>query len=113
MDQNEALNEVYQHIISRAPEHDIDPTLDRVAKVLDLLGNPQQAYRIIHITGTNGKTSTARMAEALLGEIGLRVGRFTSPHLTSVTERISLDGEPISAERFVEVWQDVAPYVHL
>lgn len=113
MDQNEVLEEVYQHIISRAPEHDIDPTLDRVAKVLDLLGNPQQAYRIIHITGTNGKTSTARMAESLLAEIGLRVGRFTSPHLTSVTERISLDGQPISAERFVEVWQDVAPYVHL
>ena len=108
-----AADEVYQAILARAPEHDIDPTLDRVRAVCELLGDPQKAYRTIHLTGTNGKTSTSRMVERLLREHGLRTGRFTSPHLTRVNERIAIDGEPISDERFVEVWQDVAPYVHL
>lgn len=108
-----AADEVYQAILSRAPEHDIDPTLDRVRAVCELLGDPQKAYRVVHLTGTNGKTSTSRMVERLLREHGLRTGRFTSPHLSRVTERIAIDGEPISDERFVEVWQDVAPYVHL
>jgi len=109
----EAADEVYRAILDRAPEHDIDPSLDRVRDVLELLGDPQRAFRTVHLTGTNGKTSTARVVERLLREHGLRTGRFTSPHLTRVTERISIDGEPISDERFVEVWQDVAPYVHL
>jgi dihydrofolate synthase/folylpolyglutamate synthase len=108
-----AADEVYAGILERAPEHDIDPTLDRVRAVCELLGDPQRAYRVVHVTGTNGKTSTARMIERLVREHGLRTGRFTSPHLTRVTERIAIDGEPISDERFVEVWQDVAPYVHM
>ncbi|MDM8083581.1 folylpolyglutamate synthase/dihydrofolate synthase family protein [Cellulomonas cellasea] len=108
-----AADEVYAAILERAPEHDIDPTLDRVRAVCDLLGDPQRSFRTVHITGTNGKTSTARMVESLLRELGLRTGRFTSPHLTRVTERIAIDGEPISDERFVEVWQDVAPYVQM
>ncbi|QCB93999.1 bifunctional folylpolyglutamate synthase/dihydrofolate synthase [Cellulomonas shaoxiangyii] len=109
----EAADEVYRGILARAPEHDIDPELSRVRAVLDLLGDPQRAFRSVHVTGTNGKTSTARMVERLLREHGLRTGRFTSPHLTRVNERIAIDGEPISDERFVEVWQDVAPYVHM
>ncbi len=108
-----AADEVYAGILERAPEHDFDPTLDRVRAVCELLGYPQRAYRVVHLTGTNGKTSTARMVERLVREHGLRTGRFTSPHLTRVTERIAIDGEPISDERFVEVWQDVAPYVHM
>lgn len=108
-----ALNEVYASIMERNPEHDIDPTLDRVRQVCDLLGDPQRAYRVVHITGTNGKSSTSRMVERLVREHGLRTGRFTSPHLSSVTERIAIDGEPISDGRFVEVWKDVAPYVHM
>ena len=108
-----ALQEVYAGSLARAPEHDIDPTLDRVAEVLDLLGNPQRAYRGVHIGGTNGKTSTVRMIERLVREHGLRTGCFTSPHLSSVTERIMIDGEPVDAERFVGLWQDVAPYVHM
>jgi len=108
-----AADEVYAAILERAPENDIDPTLDRVLAVCELLGDPQRAFRVVHITGTNGKTSTSRMVERLLREHGLRTGRFTSPHLTRVTERIAIDGEPISDERFVEVWQDVAPYVHM
>ncbi|WP_425954537.1 bifunctional folylpolyglutamate synthase/dihydrofolate synthase [Xylanimonas sp. McL0601] len=107
----ESLREIYREIMSRAPEHDIDPTLDRVRRVLELLGDPQRAYRVVHLTGTNGKTSTARMIESLIREHGLRTGLFTSPHLTSVTERIQVDGAPISAARFVEVWEDVAPYI--
>lgn len=113
MSGEEALREVYAGILERSPEHDFEPTLDRVREVCDLLGHPEQAYRVIHVTGTNGKTSTSRMTERLLREHGLRTGRFTSPHLTSVTERIAIDGEPVSNERFVELWQDVAPYVHL
>ena len=109
----EAVDEVYRGILERAPEHEIDPTLDRVREVCDLLGDPQLDYQVIHVTGTNGKTSTARMIERLVREHGLRTGRFTSPHLTRVTERIAIDGEPISDEDFVRVWQDVAPYVHL
>ncbi len=107
------LREIYGEIMSRNPEHDFDPTLDRVRDVCDLLGNPQNAYRSIHITGTNGKTSTARMIESLVDEFGLRTGRFTSPHLTSVTERIAIDGEPISVERFIETYDDVLPYIEM
>jgi len=110
---DEVLREVYSAILDRSPEHDFEPTLDRVRDVCDLLGHPERAYRVVHVTGTNGKTSTARMVERLLREHGLRTGRFTSPHLTSVTERIAIDGEPVSPERFVELWQDVAPYVHM
>lgn len=108
-----AADDVYRAILGRAPEHDIEPSLDRVRDVLELLGDPQRAFRTVHLTGTNGKTSTARVVERLLREHGLRTGRFTSPHLTRVTERISIDGEPISDERFVEVWHDVAPYVDM
>lgn len=108
-----ALREVYAGILDRNPEHDFEPTLDRVRAACELLGDPQRAFRVVHVTGTNGKTSTSRMVERLIREHGLRTGRFTSPHLTSVTERIAIDGEPVSPERFVEIWQDVAPYVHL
>lgn len=110
---DDALAEVYAAILDRAPEHDFEYTLDRIREVCELLGDPQRAYRVVHVAGTNGKTSTSRMVERLVREHGLRTGRFTSPHLTSVTERICIDGEPLSAERFVEVWQDVAPYVHM
>ena len=109
----DALREVYAAILDRSPEHDFEPTLDRVREVCDLLGDPQRAYRVVHITGTNGKTSTARMVERLVREHGLRTGLFTSPHLTSVTERIVVDGEPLSPERFVALWQDVVPYIHM
>jgi dihydrofolate synthase/folylpolyglutamate synthase len=108
------LERIYEHIVSRAPEHDVAPTIDdRVGRLLEMLGDPQHAFRVVHLTGTNGKTSTARMTERLVREHGLRTGLFTSPHLTSVTERICVDGEPLSAARFVEVWQDVYPYVQI
>ena len=87
--------------------------LGRIEELLDVLGSPQRAYPSIHLTGTNGKTSTARMIDALLRAFGLRTGRYTSPHLESVRERISLDGEPIDEERFVSVYREVAPLARL
>ncbi len=92
------VQEIYQSIVARAPEHDIDPTLDRVKLALDILGDPQNAYPSIHITGTNGKTSTSRMIDSLLTAFGMKTGRFTSPHLLDVRERISLEGHPITRE---------------
>src|ERR1700719_2838757 len=105
--------EVEREIISRRPEHSVDLALDRMAELVGLLGDPQRACPVIHITGTNGKTSTARMTDALLRGRGLRTGRFTSPHLVSIRERIVIDGAPISPERFVEVYDEVIPYVNL
>jgi len=110
---NAAFTELATRIGGRAPEHDFDPSLERVRKVLDYLGDPQKAYRIIHITGTNGKTSTARMCESLVRAAGLRTGLFTSPHLSSMTERIVIDGEPISAEQFLAAYDDVSPYIEI
>jgi dihydrofolate synthase / folylpolyglutamate synthase len=96
---------VERDIVARRPEHSIDPSLERIADLVTLLGDPQRACPVIHITGTNGKTSTARMIDALLRARGLRTGLFTSPHLTSMRERICLDGEPIDAERFVGLYE--------
>ena len=110
---DKAEREIYAQILSRNPEHDFEPTLDRVREACDLLGNPQRAFKVIHLTGTNGKTSTARMAESLVRSLGLRTGLFTSPHLTSVRERIQIDGEPISTEAFIELWADVSPILAL
>jgi dihydrofolate synthase/folylpolyglutamate synthase len=102
-----------QAIMARGVEWDFDPTLDRIAALMEILGDPQKAYPVIHVAGTNGKTSTARMIESLLRERNLRVGRYTSPHLTSVRERIAVDGEPLSEDRFTEVYQDIEPYLEL
>ncbi|MEV5524338.1 folylpolyglutamate synthase/dihydrofolate synthase family protein [Streptomyces pseudogriseolus] len=110
---DKALREVEAELATRWGETKLEPSVDRIAAVMDVLGEPQRSYPSIHITGTNGKTSTARMIEALLGAFDLRTGRYTSPHVQSVTERISLDGAPVSAERFVETYQDVKPYVEM
>ncbi|MBA3489342.1 MAG: bifunctional folylpolyglutamate synthase/dihydrofolate synthase [Longispora sp.] len=85
----------------------------KLRELLAALGNPERTYRAIHLTGTNGKTSTARMVEALLRAHGLRTGRYTSPHMESVCERISIDGEPVTEERFVEIYDEVAPLAKL
>lgn len=83
--------------------------LSRIEGLLDLLGSPHRAYPAIHITGTNGKTSTARMIDVLLQAHGLRTGRYTSPHLTTVRERICIDGEPVSEDAFVGIYEEIAP----
>jgi dihydrofolate synthase/folylpolyglutamate synthase len=113
VDIEERMREVEREIISRRPEHSVDLALDRMAELVGLLGDPQRACPVIHITGTNGKTSTARMTDALLRGRGLRTGRFTSPHLVSIRERIVVDGAPVSAERFVEAYDEILPYVRL
>lgn len=107
------LREVEVELDRRWPESRIEPSLDRIAALVDLLGSPQRGYPVLHIAGTNGKTSVARMLDALVSRVGLRVGRYTSPHLQWATERISLDGRPISPERYAEAYHDIAPYVAL
>ncbi|MBN9630217.1 MAG: dihydrofolate synthase [Actinobacteria bacterium] len=104
---------VYQALLSRigegAPEHRLDAT----RRAVELLGDPQRAYPIIHITGTNGKTSTSRIAESILRAYGLRTGLLTSPHLVRFNERIMIDGQPISDEALVRNWEDVRPYLEI
>jgi dihydrofolate synthase/folylpolyglutamate synthase len=109
----ERLAEVERAILARTPENTIDPTLDRIRDLLDVLGSPQTSAPVVHVAGTNGKTSTTRMVETLLHEFGLRTGRFTSPHLHSMRERISFDGRPIDEERFLATYDDIAPYLGL
>ncbi|MEU8702772.1 folylpolyglutamate synthase/dihydrofolate synthase family protein [Streptomyces sp. NPDC048680] len=108
-----ALRAVERELAGRWGETKLEPSVARIAALMDVLGDPQRAYPSIHITGTNGKTSTARMIEGLLGAFDLRTGRYTSPHVQSITERISLDGAPMDAERFVEAYQDIKPYIEM
>jgi folylpolyglutamate synthase/dihydropteroate synthase len=112
-DERARLAEIERAIISRRPEHSIDPTLDRMRALVDVLGDPQKAYPVIHLTGTNGKTSTARMTERLLRARGLRTGLFTSPHLTSIRERIRIDGEPLTAAQFIAAYEELEPLLDL
>ncbi len=84
------------------------PTLDRMRQMVHLLGNPEQSYPAVHITGTNGKGSTAAMTTALFGAQGLTVGTYTSPNLSRVNERISRNGEPIDDAAFLEVLESLA-----
>ncbi|MFH8383274.1 bifunctional folylpolyglutamate synthase/dihydrofolate synthase [Kitasatospora sp. NPDC018058] len=109
----DALRDVELELSKRWPENKLEPSLDRIEALMDILGEPQRSFPSIHITGTNGKTSTARMIEQLLNTFELRTGRYTSPHVETVTERISLDGAPISPERFVEVYRDIESYVQM
>lgn len=112
-DHHGELREIETALSKRWPENKIEPSLDRMRALMDILGQPQRAYPAIHITGTNGKTSTARMIEQLLNTFELRTGRYTSPHVESVTERISLDGAPISVDKFIETYRDIEPYVEM
>ena len=105
--------EIVAALTSRWPEHRVAPSLGRIRALTELLDDPQRTYPVIHLTGTNGKGSTAAMIESLLRADGLRTGRFTSPHVMNVTERITIDGEPISDERFDDLWREIEPYVAL
>jgi dihydrofolate synthase/folylpolyglutamate synthase len=100
-------------LLARWPETRIAPTLERIAALTDILGSPQLTYPTIHVGGTNGKTSTSRMIDSLLFEMGLRTGRFTSPHLESYLERISINGEPINAAELIFSYNDISPYLDL
>ncbi|HEX3931881.1 MAG TPA: folylpolyglutamate synthase/dihydrofolate synthase family protein [Nocardioides sp.] len=105
--------EVEDALLSRWPETRLEPSMDRIRAFTQLLGDPQRTYPVIHLTGTNGKTSTARMVDTLLRAHDLRTGRFTSPHLERLNERICVDGEPLTDEEFVRAFNDVAPYTQL
>jgi dihydrofolate synthase/folylpolyglutamate synthase len=107
------MREVEAAILSRAPEHDLQPSLDRIAAVMELLGDPQRNFPAIHLTGTNGKTSTTRIIESILRAHDLSTGRFTSPHLHTIRERVALNGAPIEVDRFVAAYDEVSPYLDL
>ncbi|GAA4407873.1 folylpolyglutamate synthase/dihydrofolate synthase family protein [Fodinibacter luteus] len=113
LDVTRRMREVEESILSRAPEHDLEPSLDRIRAVMELLGDPQRTFPVIHVTGTNGKTSTARVIESVLRELGLNTGRFTSPHLHSMLERIAVGGRPVDAERFLAAYDEVIPFVEM
>ncbi len=99
--------EAERALLARWPETRLEPSLERIAAITELLGEPQRTYPVVHLTGTNGKTSTSRMIDTLIRGAGLRTGRFTSPHVESMTERICLDGEPLSEEAFLEAYNEV------
>ncbi|GAB2986833.1 bifunctional folylpolyglutamate synthase/dihydrofolate synthase [Nocardioides montaniterrae] len=109
----ETFAEAEDALLSRWPETRLEPSLDRIQAFTELLGDPQSNYRSIHLTGTNGKTSTSRMIDGLLRALDLRTGRFTSPHVERMSERICVDGEPLDDEAFVRAFNEIAPYTHL
>lgn len=109
----QALGEVEEELNQRWPETKIEPTLERIEMLMDLLGHPEQSFDVIHIAGTNGKSSTARMVDSLLRSFHRRVGLFTSPHLQRVTERIGIDGQPIHPRDYVSLWHEIKPYVEM
>lgn len=112
-DDLERLDAIEKALLNRWPETRIAPTLDRIAALADALGSPQLSYPTIHIAGTNGKTTTTRLIDSLCFQLGMRTGRFTSPHLESFLERISINGEPISPEGMIATYNDIALYLDL
>ena len=107
------LEQIEAALLARWPETRINPTLDRISLLSDYLGSPQLSYPTIHIAGTNGKTSTTRIIDSLCQELGLRTGRFTSPHLESILERISINGSPITETTMIKAYRDIEPYLGL
>ena len=107
------IDEIEKKLLARWPETRIEPTLERIAALVDVLGSPQLTYPTIHIGGTNGKTTTSRMIDSLLFEMGLRTGRFTSPHLESYLERITINGESIDPKDLIFSYNDIAAYLDL
>jgi dihydrofolate synthase/folylpolyglutamate synthase len=110
-DDQERIDAIEQALLKRWPETRIAPTLDRISALVDALGSPQLTYPTIHIGGTNGKTTTSRMVDSLLFEMGLRTGRFTSPHLETYRERISINGQPIDPKELIFSYNDIAAYL--
>ncbi len=106
-----SLDELWADLDLRWPESQLEPSLTRVASVLELLGEPHRAMPVIHVAGTNGKSSTSRMIEVIARTYGLTTGLFASPHLVDPRERIMLSGEPVEADRLLRAWEEVAPYV--
>ena len=112
-DDQARIDAIEKALLARWPENRIAPTLERIAALVDILGSPQLTYPTIHVGGTNGKTTTARMIDSLLFEMGLRTGRFTSPHLESYLERISINGQSINPKELIFSFNDLSPYLDL
>ncbi|GAB7146143.1 bifunctional tetrahydrofolate synthase/dihydrofolate synthase [Mycobacterium riyadhense] len=112
-DEIASLLQVEHLLDQRWPETRIEPSLTRISALMDLLGSPQRNYPSIHIAGTNGKTSVARMVDALVTALHQRTGRTTSPHLQSAVERISIDGKPISPAQYVATYREIEPFVQM
>ncbi|UYN84614.1 MAG: bifunctional folylpolyglutamate synthase/dihydrofolate synthase [Microcella sp.] len=110
-DDRAAAEAVHAELLARIGEANPQPRLEATRRAAELLGDPHRSFAIVHITGTNGKTSTARMIESILRAYGLRTGLLTSPHLTRLNERIVIDGEPISDRMLADTWADIAPYL--
>jgi len=106
-------DEVMDALLTRIPENKLRPRLEPTRRAVELLGDPQKSYRVIHVTGTNGKTTTTRIIERILRELGLRTGRFTSPHLVRLNERMAIDGEPVGDQQLAEVWADIEPILDM
>ncbi|WP_242088022.1 folylpolyglutamate synthase/dihydrofolate synthase family protein [Microbacterium lacticum] len=104
---------VYAALLARQGEQWVQPRVERTRRVLELLGDPQATYRVVHLTGTNGKTSSARIVESIVRAHGLRTGLFTSPHLERFTERVMIDGEPIDDGLVADAWDEISPFVDL
>ena len=109
----EVIKIIEDALMKRWPESKIEPSLDRISALVDALGSPQLSYPTVHIGGTNGKTSTSRMVDALFSELDYRTGRFTSPHLESFLERISIKGEAIAPAELIATYNDIALYLDL
>src|SRR3954452_10603735 len=103
-----------EHLLDRRwPETKLEPSTARISALMELLGSPQRGYPSIHIAGTNGKTSVARMVDALLTALHRRTGRTTSPHLQSAVERIAIDNKPITPAQYVATYEEIEPFVEL
>lgn len=109
----ERADAVYAALLDRAGERWVQPRMERTQRLLEFLDDPQRTYRVVHVTGTNGKTSTARLIESLVRAHGLRTGLFTSPHLERFTERIVIDGEPAGDAAVGDAWDEIEPFVGL
>ncbi|GLP74698.1 putative folylpolyglutamate synthase FolC [Mycobacterium antarcticum] len=113
LDEIAALLQVEHLLDQRWPETKLEPSTTRIVALLELLGSPQRAYPSIHVAGTNGKTSVARIIDALLTALHRRTGRTTSPHLQSAVERISIDGKPITPAVYVDTYRELEPFIEL
>jgi dihydrofolate synthase/folylpolyglutamate synthase len=109
----DAADAVYRALLERVGEQSPEPRLDATRRAVEVLGDPHRAAPVIHLTGTNGKTTTARIIESLLRAGGLRTGLMTSPHLEQFTERIRVDGEPVADADVARIWSEISPYIDL
>ncbi|WP_405372781.1 MULTISPECIES: bifunctional folylpolyglutamate synthase/dihydrofolate synthase [unclassified Microbacterium] len=113
MNDRQRADAVYSALLERQGEQWVQPRVERTQRLLEMLDDPQRTYRVVHVTGTNGKTSTSRIAESIIRAHGLRTGLFTSPHLERFTERVMIDGEPIADGSIADAWDEIAPLVAL